>query len=189
MKTTIKNALYLLKVFLLMGLINTSLMSCSDSDDPTGDMQQEGDADDMKGNNNDAAPDFSLTSLSGTTVSLQDFNDKVLVMFFLGNSCPSCKAAAPNIQTQIADEYASNSSVAVIGLDQWDGNEASVQGFKNTTGVSFPLLLKASKVASDYSTTYDRLIVVNKEGKIVFKGTQGASKDIKAAIAIIDDNL
>jgi peroxiredoxin len=187
MKAIKKEALFLLKVMIILGLISTSLISCSDSDDPTEDMEQKDD--DMKGNNNEDAPDFSLTSLSGSTVTLQDYDDKVLVMFFLGNSCPTCKTAAPKVQSQIADEYASNSNVAVIGLDQWDGTEASVQGFKNTTGVSFPLLLKASQVAKDYDTTYDRLIVVSKEGKIVFKGTQGASKDIKATLAIIKDNL
>ncbi|WP_430817374.1 peroxiredoxin family protein [Carboxylicivirga sp. RSCT41] len=189
MKTSIKNILHVLNVFLLSGLLSIGFISCSDSDDPTDTMEQGSDADDMKGNSDDAAPDFSLTSLSGNTVSLADFDDKVLVMFFLGNSCPTCKAAAPKVQSDIADEYASDSNVAVIGLDQWDGTEASVQGFKNTTGVSFPLLLNASKVASDYKTTYDRLIVVNKDGNIVFKGTQGASKDIKAALAIIKDNL
>ncbi|WP_289055465.1 peroxiredoxin family protein [Carboxylicivirga marina] len=189
MKTKFNSFLSISKVLIVSVIIGLGQMACSDADDPVDEMKKQENPDDMKGNNSGDAPDFSLTSLSGTTVSLQDFDNKVLVMFFLGNSCPACKTAAPKIQTQIADAYASNSNVAIIGLDQWNGTKASVQGFKNTTGITFPLLLNASKVASDYNTTYDRLVVVNKDGDIVFKGTQGASKDIAAALSIIDDSL
>lgn len=165
------------------------MISCSDSDDSMSDMMNPDDPNEMKDMNAKSAPDFSLEALDGSTVSLSDFENKVLVMFFFGNSCPSCKAAAPKVQTDIADAFASNANVAIIGLDQWNGNSNSVQGFKNTTGVNFPLLLNASSVASAYNTTYDRLIVVDQEGLIKFKGTQGASNDISAVVNKVKDLL
>lgn len=135
------------------------------------------------------APDFSLNSSDGNQVKLSDFSGKVVVIFFFGNSCPSCKAAAPSIQSKLAAPYSSNSSYQILGLDQWDGNSASVQSFKIVTGVSFPLLLTASSVATNYKTTYDRLVVIDKSGNIVFSGKQGASSDVDAVKAKVDELL
>lgn len=135
------------------------------------------------------APDFSLTSSDGNQVKLSDFTGKVVVVFFFGNSCPSCKAAAPSIQSKLAAPYSSNSNYQILGLDQWDGNSASVQSFKTATGVSFPLLLTASSVAANYKTTYDRLVVIDKSGNIVFSGKQGASSDVEAVKAKVNELL
>jgi len=62
-----------------------------------------------------------------------------------------------------------------------------VESFKNATKVSFPLLLGASVVAADYKTTYDRLVLVDKEGFIAFTGTQVATSDIQAVKNILDE--
>jgi peroxiredoxin len=132
------------------------------------------------------APEFSLTSLSSSTVKLSDSKNKVVVLFFFGNSCPSCRAAAPSVNSQLNTPYASRGDFQMYGIDQWDGNAASVQNFQTVTGVSFPLLLMGSSVAASYKTTYDRIVVIDKTGKIMFSGTQNASSDIVAAKAKID---
>lgn len=124
---------------------------------------------------------FELKSLTGSTVKLSDFKDKVVVLFFFGNACPSCKAAAPNIQTMLQGTFGSNPGFMLVGLDQWDGNAAAVESFMKSTGVTFPLLLMASPTAKAYSTTYDRLVVIDKSGNIMFDGKQGAGSDLAAA--------
>lgn len=133
-----------------------------------------------------SAPAFSLKSLDGSQVQLSDYKDKLVVLFFFGNTCPSCKAAAPNIVSMLSAPFASRSDFKILGLDQWNGNAASVQAFKTATGITFPLLLSASGVAADYKTTYDRIVIIDKTGKIVFSGTQGAAADIPAAKAKIE---
>ncbi|RDI57643.1 TlpA family protein disulfide reductase [Flavobacterium glaciei] len=135
------------------------------------------------------APEFNLNSSDGKQVKLSDYNGKVVVLFFFGNTCPSCKAAAPSIESKLTTPYASNPNYQIIGLDQWDGNLAAVQSFRTSTGVSFPLLLTASPVAASYKTTYDRLIVINKTGDIAFTGTKGAASDADAAKAVVDQLL
>ena len=82
--------------------------------------------------------------------------------------------------------YGSNSNFAIIGLDQWNGNAASVNSFQSVTGVNFPLLLNASATASDYQTTYDRMVVVDKSGKIRFRGTQNAANSITAVVETVE---
>jgi len=135
------------------------------------------------------APDFTLKSLDGSDVSLSNYSNKVVTLFFFGNNCPSCKAVAPNIQSMLLTPFESNTEYAILGLDQWNGNTASVQAFKTITEVTFPLLLNASSVASAYKSTYDRIVVIDKEGKIAFSGNQLASLDIEAAKAKVMDLL
>ncbi len=137
----------------------------------------------------DVAPNFTLKSLDGSDVALSNFTNKVVVLFFFGNNCPSCKAAAPSVESMLVTPFAANTDYKVLGLDQWNGNQASVQAFKTVTGVSFPLLLNASGVAADYKTTYDRIVVIDKAGKIAFSGKQSAASDIAAAKAKVMDLL
>jgi peroxiredoxin len=135
------------------------------------------------------APDFILNSTDGAQVKLSNYTGKVVVVFFFGNSCPSCKAAGPSIQAKLATPYASNSNYQILGLDQWDGNTASVQSFRTIAGVSFPLLLNASSVAASYKTTYDRLVVIDKSGNIAYSGTQGAGADADKVKIKVDELL
>lgn len=77
----------------------------------------------------------------------------------------------------------------ILGLDVWDGNSSAVDAFETVTGVNFPLLLNASSVARNYETTYDRLVVIDQNGGIVFSGTKPASGDLEAAKTLIDSLL
>ncbi len=163
-----ENRIIKFRNLLFVFLISLFVSSCDKSND---DMMPLTDGD---------APDFSLNSLNGTQVMLSEFNNKVVVLFFFGNTCPSCKAAAPSVQSNLVTPFASRSDYQILGLDQWDGNQASVQSFKTITGVTFPLLLNASPVAALYKTTYDRLLVIDKNGSIAFSGSQSASLDIAA---------
>ncbi|MDP3311921.1 peroxiredoxin [Lutibacter sp.] len=169
----------------LVALLLIALNSCSGDDDSSNNTTTPP----PTGSNGVTAPDFSLTSLDNTTVKLSDSPNKVVVIFFFGNECPSCKAAAPKINSDLYAPYASNANFKFYGIDQWDGNAAKVQSFKTITGVGFPLLLMGSSVAASYKTTYDRLVVIDKAGKIAFSGTQGASSDVNAAKAKIDELL
>ncbi|NDP20239.1 MAG: redoxin domain-containing protein [Paludibacter sp.] len=137
----------------------------------------------------ESAPAFTLKSLDGVDVSLSNFSNKVVVLFFLGSSCPSCKAAAPSVQSMLVTPFASETNYMVLGLDQWNGNTAAVQAFKTATNVTFPLLMNAAGVATNYKTTYDRIVIIDKAGKIAFSGTQAAATDVATAKAKVIELL
>ena len=147
------------------------------------------DPDQMANNGGGSAPSFELTALNGTTVESADFEDKVVVLFFLGSSCSLCKAAAPSVESELFAAYSGNADFALLGLDTWDGNNSALQSFKNTTDVTFPLLLMASGVAKDYETTYDRLVVIDKNGNIAHKGTRATTNDITTVKGLVKDLL
>jgi len=135
------------------------------------------------------APAFTLLSTYGDSISLSDYKDRVIVLFFLGNSCPSCKSVAPSVEKQLSSAYDNNPYYKILGLDQWDGNKTSLQAFRETTHVTFPLLLNASGVALEYETTYDRLVVIDKEGNIAFKGQSSVYNDLDTVMELVDSLL
>ncbi len=77
----------------------------------------------------------------------------------------------------------------MLGLNTWTGNAASVESFQRATNVSFTLLLFAADVASEYSTTYDRLILLDKNGQIAYKGEKRAVNTIDIIKSKIDELL
>lgn len=135
------------------------------------------------------APSFSLESTSGDVITSTQYKDKNLVIFFFGYDCPPCKAAGPDIESKLYQEFKSNSEFAMIGADQWEGNDAGVDNFQEITGITFPLGRKGADMAKSFNTTYDRLVVVNKDNKIVYTGNSIASNNLDEVIGIVRDLL
>jgi len=87
----------------------------------------------------DPAPNFQIGLLGGETFNLADHEGKVVMVFFFGNTCPSCRAVGSIIESAIYQEYMDDSgSLVAVGIDTWNSssNESSVAGFKNTTGIT-----------------------------------------------------
>ena len=138
------------------------------------------------------APDFEVDLLGGETFKLSAQEGKVVLVFLFGNSCPSCLAAGGDVETSIYQMFKEDTAnFTAVGLDTWDtsSNETSVTGFRNTTGISFPLGLMAGDVAANYKTTYDRLMVIDQQGILVHKGILVAGNDIDNAVEAINQNL
>jgi len=139
----------------------------------------------------DTAPDFSFNDLDGNTFTLSEQEGKVVFIFLFGNSCPSCLSVGNKTETEIYQVFNENPDFVAVGLDVWDGssNTVSVSSFKEQTGITFPLLIKAGSVLSEYGSTYDRLLVVDKEGILRHKGTTYVSNDIDNAKSVIQEYL
>lgn len=117
------------------------------------------------------APDFTLFELSGTAYQLSDLKGKVVVLyFFTSTDCLSCLEARPDIEADLVKPF-EGKEVVMLALDVANGSRAEVKYFKDFTGVLFPVLMNASEVAQDYKITYDRLMVIGKNGMIRFRGS------------------
>lgn len=81
------------------------------------------------GDGNDPAPDFSLETTSGNLIQTSQFEDKNLVIFFFGYNCPPCKAVGPDVESKLHQAFKDNDKFAIIGADQWEGNNAGVDNF------------------------------------------------------------
>ena len=136
----------------------------------------------------DDAPEFSYQSLTGDTVKLSDYQGKVVFLYLFGNGCPSCKSNGNDTETKVQEVYGNKDDFQALGLDLWNSSSSvtTVTGFQSITEITYPLLLKAGDMEQKYTTTYDRVIVIDREGKIRHKGTTVVSNDLDNAVSIIE---
>ena len=97
----------------------------------------------------EAAPDFDVTLLGGGMFSLSQHAGQVVVVFLFGNTCPYCLASGPTIEADLYQQFREDPNFVMIGVDTWNSSstESSVTGFANSTGITFPLAVKAGEVA------------------------------------------
>jgi len=169
------------QILLIIGLFASSLFISSCSED--------GDTTPVGSESLGVAPDFSIKTWDGNDLELDTYKGKLLVIFFFGNTCPPCIAIGPDVEEKLNQDLKSKSDYAIIGIDQWDGNNASVEGFQKNTGVEFPLGVLGSPVAKAYDTTYDRLVVVNKEGAIIYRGNSIVSNHLDEVVTLVNNLL
>ncbi len=115
------------------------------------------------------APDFTATSLTGTTIKLSSYRGKTVVLNFWGSWCPPCRAEAPALAA-LAQQYRSR-GVAFLGDDVAD-TPSNALAFTRSVGISYPsisdpgylIVQKFSQVApvSDTPTT----VVIDKTGHV-----------------------
>ena len=136
----------------------------------------------------DDAPEFSFQSLTGDTVKLSDYQGKVVFLFLFGNGCSNCKLIGNDTETKVQQVYGDRDDFQALGLDTWNSTSSvtTVSAFQSTTKISYPLLLKAGDIEQSYSTTYDRVIVIDQDGKIRHKGGTVVYNDLDNAIAVLE---
>jgi len=137
----------------------------------------------------ETAPDFAVELAGGGEYKLSDQRGKVVMVFMFGNTCPYCIASGPTIESAIYQQYKDNPDFTAVGLDVWDGSEASVNGFAASTGITFPLGIKGGFVENAWDSNYDRLHVVDQDGILVFKGSQRSNGQIEETVQAIEQAL
>ncbi len=84
---------------------------------------------------NRSAPDFTLTSFSGTTISLADLKGKPVVINFWASWCPPCRLEA-SLMERTWRAY-KNRGVIFIGVDIQDRKEDALN-FIREFGITYP---------------------------------------------------
>jgi peroxiredoxin len=115
------------------------------------------------------APEFSATSLTGTTIKMSSYRGKTVVLNFWGSWCAPCRGEAPTLAV-LSQQYGSQ-GVAFLGDDVGD-TQANALAFTRKVDVTYPsindpgyaVVQKFSQVApvSDTPTT----VVIDKTGHI-----------------------
>lgn len=137
-----------------------------------------------------AAPDFTLDLLSSGSFRLSDQKGKVVFIFFFGSTCTHCLANGHNTQSGMYEVYQSDPEFVAVGIDVWDGTAAAVTSFQSRTGVGYPLCLDGSSTLSPFATTYDRIMVIDKDGIIRFKdNSQATASAVSAASEVVSEYL
>ena len=94
------------------------------------------------------APDFTLQTIDGESITLSDLRGKPVMLTFWAIQCPACGLQAPYIQA-FYDEWSSE-KIAVLTIDVGD-SPAFVQDFVTQQGYTYPVLLDPQgRVAQTY---------------------------------------
>ena len=93
------------------------------------------------------APDFTLNTLDGTTISLSNLRGKVVLINLWASWCPPCCAEMPALDN-VYRQYR-EAGFVVLGLNTtYQDSEADVGTFVQTLGLEFPILLDREGVVS-----------------------------------------
>ncbi|MBO0778619.1 MAG: TlpA family protein disulfide reductase [Ktedonobacteraceae bacterium] len=99
-----------------------------------------------------AAPNFTVTTISGQKVSLSDFRGKPVMLNFWFVDCPACQEEAPDLQKFYA---ATKNDIVILGINIADSHK-DVRRFANQYRLTYPLGLDADRsIASLYSIQFE----------------------------------
>jgi thiol-disulfide isomerase/thioredoxin len=91
------------------------------------------------------APDFTLPSVEGKTMSLSDFHGKKVLLNFWATWCPPCKAEMPEMQ-KFHEQYGKDVVILAVNLTSTEANPDRVQAYLQEEGFTFPVLLDEKDV-------------------------------------------
>ena len=114
----------------------------------------------------DSAPDFSVTTDQGRTVSLSNFGGKVLVLNFWASWCPPCVEETPSLN-EFTKTYA-NRGVVVLGISV-DRDENAYRAFLRKFQPTF-LTAREFNTHEEYGTfMYPETYIIDAKGKVLRK--------------------
>jgi cytochrome c biogenesis protein CcmG, thiol:disulfide interchange protein DsbE len=116
----------------------------------------------------DTAPEFTVTTDAGRTVSRENFGGKLLVLNFWATWCPPCVEEMPSLE-QFAQQF-SKEGVVVLGISV-DKDPNAYRSFLDRAQVSFLTARDPEqRINADYGTfKYPETYIINAEGKVVEK--------------------
>lgn len=119
-------------------------------------------------NVNDRAPDFTLTTDNGRTVSRSNFGGRLLVLNFWATWCPPCLEEIPSLD-QFQKNFA-KAGVVVLAVSV-DRNEQAYRRFLERVKVSFLTARDPeARLSARYGTfKYPETYLIDRRGRVVEK--------------------
>jgi peroxiredoxin len=115
------------------------------------------------------APDFTATTLTGSTLNFASYRGKVVVLNFWGSWCGPCREEAPTLA--VAAEQYQKAGVDFLGVDVRD-TTASAEAFTRNFGIAYPSVSDAGSVITlDFTAVVPiagtpTTLVINRTGHI-----------------------
>lgn len=111
---------------------------------------------------------FSFRDEKGAVVSTADLKGKVVFINFWATWCPPCIAEMPSL-VKLYEQFRDNDQFVFVFINE-DEEVAKAETFLQKKGYSLPLMTRNGSIPADiYSGTLPTTVILNKEGKIVFK--------------------
>ena len=114
----------------------------------------------------DAAPDFTLYTLSGDEVKLSDYLGKVVILDFWATWCPHCRRQLKELTQNRQAIEASGITIILVDVGE---NLQKIEGYIAANNISFDVFLdENAETAKKYNIVgVPTFFFINKEGTIL----------------------
>ncbi len=130
------------------------------------------------------APDFTVTALDGTEVSLSDYRGKVVLVNVWATWCPPCREEMPSMERLYQSLQGEDFEILAVSVDAPFGEQdvagregGDLGAFAEEFGLTFPILHNPSgDIQLTYQTTgVPESFVIGRDG-VIYKKVAGATK-------------
>jgi cytochrome c biogenesis protein CcmG, thiol:disulfide interchange protein DsbE len=116
------------------------------------------------------APDFTLTDLSGKSITLNQNLGKVVILDFWATWCPPCRMSIPEL-VKLQEKYRKKGLVILgVSLDNPDTKNAYLESFSEKYKINYTILRGDDKTTEKYfgrsTFSIPTLFVINRDGMI-----------------------
>ena len=120
------------------------------------------------------APAFTLPDLSGKSVSLHDFEGKVVVLNFWASWCAPCITEMPALQSLY--DRAEEKGIVVLAVAE-DERAEEIEALVEKLGLKFPVLLdETGSIKDRYKVQgYPETYILDPKGKVVLFPDPGSN--------------
>jgi len=114
-----------------------------------------------------SAPDFTLHSMGGPNLRLQEQRGRVVMINFWATWCGPCRQEMPHLN-RLYDKYKASGFV-LLGVNV-DDDAGNAQVVATKLGVKFPVLLDSDKLVSKLYdlSTMPSTVLIDRDGKVRF---------------------
>ena len=95
------------------------------------------------------APDFILSKLDGTTLSLNELKGKIVLIDFWATWCPPCRKMIPELKNLYKKYQSQGLEIIGISLDDKDNRE-TVKSFVENVKIDYPIVIGTHAVSNAY---------------------------------------
>jgi peroxiredoxin len=124
-----------------------------------------------------AAPDFALQDLSGKTLRLSSYKQRVILLEFWATWCPPCRDSIPELISLQERYKAQGFTVIAVSVDTGD---VDLTEFVRSNAITYPVVLGSEEVTRLYDVNSVPVsFLIDKEGRIIhtYMGFTDTMKD------------
>jgi peroxiredoxin len=112
------------------------------------------------------APDFTLQDLAGNSLSLSDFEGKVVMLNFWSAACPPCREEMPAMQRVYEDLKGEGFEILAVNVNDLP---AMAERFLSDNGYTFTVVKDDGVVSRTYAVQYiPKTLIIDRKGTIRF---------------------